>query len=145
MRNPTVSLLLVALALAPAAAFAASSESEVLAAPGPCAEPRRWSASGACTDCGDPARSGFDVSGPARARFSPTDVAAGANEAPLPAPESQGFAGRGPCDVPGSGCTGPIAPDPGGPAGTGGNGGLTVVERPPKPGGPPGTTRRNSR
>jgi hypothetical protein len=143
MRSPAVSLLLVALALAPAAALGASSDDDVLAAPGPCAEPRRWNVSGACADCGDPATSGFDVSGPARARFSPSDVAAGATEPPVAVPEIQGFAGRGPCDVPGSGCTGPIAPAPGGPDRPGGNGGLTVVERPPKPGGPPGTPRRN--
>ncbi len=136
MRSPAVTALLLALALAPAAALAAAADE--LAAPGPCAEPRRFDASGACADCADPAR-GFDVSGPARSRFAPADVAAGATEVPVAAPESRGFAGRGPCDVPGSGCTGPIAPSPtaGSPGGNGG--GLTVVERPPKPGGPPGT------
>jgi len=139
MRSSILSLLLIALALASAPALAAAPEGDLLAAPGPCAEPKRFSGSGACPDCGDPARGGFDVSGPARARFAPTDVAAGAGDESLPAPDPQGFAGRGPCDVPGSGCTGPIAPSPEAPGGPGGNGGLTVIERPPRPGNPPGT------
>jgi hypothetical protein len=143
MRCSTFAALVFASALAPAAALAAPG-SAPLAAPGPCAEPRRFDASGACADCADPARSGgFDVSGPARARFTPADVAAGPAEAPLASPENRGFVGRGPCDVPGSGCTGPIAPAPRGSNGGGGNGGgLTVVEQPPKPGRPPGTNPR---
>src|SRR4029453_3169399 len=53
--------------------------------------------------------------------------------APAP-PENLGFAGRGPCDVPGSGCMGPIAPNPNGSGSPGGSSGLTVIERPPRPG-----------
>lgn len=134
--------LLGALAFgAPAAAVEA--EDKGVAAAGACAEPRRFDGSG-CTDC--PSASAaedadFSVAGPARGRFSPTDVAA-----PLPAPataaappEIDGFAGRGPCDTPGS-CTGAVAPSPPGQGSPGGaGGGLTVVERPPRPGGPPGT------
>jgi hypothetical protein len=138
MRPATLPTLLLAIALGPAAALAAP-DGERLAAPGPCAEPRRFVGSGACPDCTDPARGGFDVSGPARLRFAPTDVAGGVDGAPVPPPETRGFAGRGPCDVPGSGCTGSVAPAPRGPQSPGGRGGLTVVERPPKPGGPPGS------
>jgi hypothetical protein len=141
MRHATLSALLFATALGTAAALAAP-DAERLAAPGPCAEPRRFDGSGACADCADPARGGFDVSGPARLRFAPTDVAAGAEGAQPAPPENPGFSGRGPCDVPGSGCTGPLAPAPKGPESPGGGGGLTVVERPPKPGSPPGTKPR---
>jgi hypothetical protein len=142
MKSFHAAAFLAALALAgPGPARAAEADEPLLAAPGNCAEPRRFDGSGACTDCGDAARSaedGFNVSGPARARFAPTDVAASADGgAGIAPPERGNFEGRGPCDTPGS-CTGPIAPERPGQPTPGGNGGITVVERPPKPGGPPG-------
>lgn len=140
MRRRFALLLALAGTLA-ASALAASAEdhkSEV-AAPGNCAEPRRFDGSGACADCADPARNaGFSVAGPARARFSPADVAAGAGEAGAPAPEIGEFSGRGPCDTPGS-CTGAVAVPSGSQGSPGGeNGGVTVIERPPRPTRPPG-------
>jgi hypothetical protein len=142
---PAFATLAAALALAgPGPAAAAGADEPQLAAPGNCAEPRRFDGSGACTDCGDAARTaedGFNVSGPARARFAPTDVAAsaGGGEA-VAAPERGNFEGRGPCDTPGS-CMGSVAPAPPNQPTPGGNGGVTVVERPPKPSNPPGTNR----
>jgi len=140
---------IASLALLGALAFAAPAvgvevEDKGVAAAGACAEPRRFDGS-ACTDCPSASaadEADFSVAGPARGRFSPTDVAA-----PLPAPagavaqpEIGSFAGRGPCDTPGS-CTGAVSPVPTGRNSPGGGaaGGLTVVERPPRPGGPPGT------
>jgi hypothetical protein len=113
------------------------------AAAGTCAEPRRFNAGVACADC--PAasgteRDGFNVAGPARGRFSPTDVAADVAASPIAAPDRGDFDGRGPCDTPGS-CGASVGPLPPGSGGNGGGagGGVSVVERPPKPTGPPGT------
>jgi hypothetical protein len=132
---------LVALAIATAAPALAAGEHGVAPA-GTCAEPRRFDGSAACTDCpaAEDADDSFAVSGPARGRFSPNDVAA---KLPGPAaeaapPELGDFQGRGPCDTPGS-CTGAVAQPPTGGGSPGGNGGVGVVERPPRPGGPPGT------
>jgi hypothetical protein len=125
-----------------APAVAVEAQDKGVAAAGTCAEPRRFDGSG-CTDCPSASaadESDFSVAGPARGRFSPTDVAAPPAPAAAAAPpEIGGFAGRGPCDTPGS-CTGAVAPAPPGRTTPGGGaGGLTVVERPPRPGGPPGT------
>jgi hypothetical protein len=141
MRRLTFALLAGALAAA-APAAAADAADERVAAPGACAEPRRFDAAG-CTDCPSSAstsESDFSVAGPARSRFSPADVAASSPGAGAMAPpELGGFEGRGPCDTPGS-CTGSVAPTlPGQGSPGGGRPGVTVVERPPRPGGPPGT------
>jgi hypothetical protein len=140
----TLALGAALLALAgPAPAAAEEAEQQaLLAAPGKCAEPRRFQGSGACADCTDAAgaeNGGFDVAGPVRSRFSPADVAASAAPgSALAPPDLGGFDGRGPCDSPGSGCLGTVAPAPAGPSGPSGGRGVTVVERPPNPGGPPG-------
>jgi hypothetical protein len=123
------SLALLALSMA-GAARADDAENQLRrASPGSCAEPRRFEE-----------RDGFSVAGPARGRFSPTDVAADVADVPIAAPDRGDFEGRGPCDTPGS-CgvgTGPLPPGSGG-GGGGAGGGVSVVERPPKPTGPPGT------
>ena len=150
MRRIPTSFALCATLLAlagPAPAAATEAEQALLATPGKCAEPRHFQGSGACADCADASRSaedgGFDVSGPVRSRFSPADVAASAAPAAgLAPPALGGFEGRGPCDSPGSGCLGTVAPAPAGPSSPAGGGGVTVVERPPKPGGPPGRPPR---
>jgi hypothetical protein len=133
------SLLAGLLALAGLPAAATDAEQALLAAPGKCAEARLFQGA-ACADCGEAAEDqGFDVSGSVAGRFSPADVAAqGAVSAGPGAPTLPGFEGRGPCDTPGSGCLGPVAPDPAGPSAPTGNGGVRVIERPPNPGGPPG-------
>jgi hypothetical protein len=145
MRSLSASLALLGglLALAAPAAPAAGAEAEEgrLAAPGRCAEPRRFQGS-ACTDCGDEAVAGegFDVAGPIAGRFAPADVAAPAAAGAAVAPPTLGgFEGRGPCDSPGSGCLGTVAPAPAGPTSPSAGGrGVRVIERPPNPGGPPG-------
>jgi hypothetical protein len=135
---PALALLALLLGLGlPGAATAGAPGEELLAAPGRCAEPRRFQPTGALESAG------VDVAGPAAARFAPGDVAAGVATPPvLPTPKPEGFDGRGPCDVPGSGCLGPVAPAPPGRTGPGGNGGVTVVERPPRPSRPPGAGKR---
>jgi hypothetical protein len=137
------SLALLALSMA-GAARADDAENQLRrASPGSCAEPRRFEAGVACADCptaSSAERDGFSVAGPARGRFSPTDVAADVADVPIAAPDRGDFEGRGPCDTPGS-CgvgTGPLPPGSGG-GGGGAGGGVSVVERPPKPTGPPGT------
>jgi hypothetical protein len=148
MRSLSASLALLGglLALAaPAPAAAAEAEEGRLAAPGRCAEPRRFQAS-ACTDCAEEALAGegFDVAGPISGRFAPADVAAPAGTGAAVAPPTLGgFDGRGPCDSPGSGCLGTVAPAPAGPSNPSGAGrGVRVIERPPNPGGPPGRPGR---
>jgi hypothetical protein len=136
------SLLAGLLALAGLPAAATDAEEALLAAPGKCAEARLFHGT-ACTDCGEATRSaedqGFDVSGAVAGRFSPADVAApGAASTGPEAPTLRGFEGRGPCDSPGSGCLGTVAPAPAGSSSPTGNGGVRVIERPPNPGGPPG-------
>ncbi len=84
------SLALAALSLAGPAAADEAEEQLRRSAPGACAEPRRFDAGAACADC--PAasgteREGFNVAGPARGRFSPTDVAATVADVPLAAPD----------------------------------------------------------
>lgn len=143
MRSLPASLALVGGVLALTVPGAAAEAEQALAAPGKCAEARRFQA-GACTDCDETARredsEGFAVAGPIGGRFSPADVAAPAAVGAPPAPPGLGgFEGRGPCDTPGS-CLGTVAPAP--PTGTGAptspaRGGR-IVERPPNPGGPPG-------
>lgn len=136
------SVLMAGVPATGADAAAAEPGSRQVAAPGACAEPRRFEGA-ACTDCGAAAgasASQFSVAGPARMRFSPADVAAGPDATGVAPPTLPGFSGRGPCDTPGS-CTGAVrpAPTPETPRGNGPGGGLTVVERPPRPGGPPGS------
>jgi hypothetical protein len=136
----TAGLLGGFLALAPLAAAATDAEQALLATPGKCAEARRFQGT-ACADCGQATRAaedeGFDVSGSIAGRFSPADVAATAASPGPAAPTLRGFDGRGPCDTPGS-CQGTVAPGPAGPTSPTGNGGVSVIERPPNPGGPPG-------
>jgi hypothetical protein len=137
----------LALALASLAGPAAADEAEEQlrrASPGSCAEPRRFDAGVACTDCpgaGSAERDGFNVAGPARGRFSPTDVAATIADVPISTPDRGDFDGRGPCDTPGScgATTTPLPPGRGNGGNGGAGGGVSVVERPPKPTGPPGT------
>jgi hypothetical protein len=136
---------LAALSLAGPATADEAEEQLRKAAPGACAEPRRFDAGAACADCPTASgseREGFSVAGPARGRFSPTDVAATVADAPLAAPDRGEFNGRGPCDTPGScgASAGPVPPGRGGNGGNGGaGGGVGVIERPPKPSGPPGS------
>jgi hypothetical protein len=150
MANPKALALGASLALAIGSlalpALADEAEEQLRrASAGSCAEPRRFEAAAACADCpgaGSADRDGFSVAGPARARFSPTDVSATVADVPIAAPERGDFDGRGPCDTPGScgATTGPLLPGAGGNGGGGGaGGGVSVVERPPKPSGPPGT------
>ena len=150
MANRTALALCASLALATAslAGPAAADEAEEQlrrASPGTCAEPRHFDAGAACADCPSAnaaEREGYNVTGPARGRFSPTDVAATVEDSSISAPERGDFQGRGPCDTPGScgATTGPVPPRAGGNGGgSGAGGGGGVVERPPKPSGPPGT------
>ena len=139
------SLALATVSLASPAAADEAEDQLRRASPGTCAEPRRFDAQAACADCpsaGSAERDGFNVAGPARGRFSPTDVAATIDDAAISAPERGDFDGRGPCDTPGScgATTGPVPPRGGGNGGGGSaGGGVGVVEQPPKPSGPPGT------
>lgn len=143
MRSLTTFALLAAALCAGSPAGAAEPGDRNVAAPGACAEPRRFDGSGACPDCPTASaidEKGFSVAGPARAHFSPNDVAATVPAADGAAPPELGeFEGRGPCDTPGS-CGGAVTAVPGR-GSPGGNGGVTVIERPPRPGGPPGTGR----
>lgn len=133
-------MLVAGVPAAGADAAPATPEDRQVAAPGACAEPRRFEGA-ACADCPTAAgasASQFSVAGPARSRFSPADVAAGPSATGLAPPTPQGFSGRGPCDTPGS-CTGSVRPAPTPETPRGNGPGLTVVERPPRPGNPPGT------
>lgn len=59
----------------------------------------------------------------------------------LPTPGADGFPGTGPCDTPGSGCMGPVAPGPSRPGpvtGASGRAGGRIRESPGRPAPPPG-------